>query len=42
MERFFEFLPYGRHYPDIHFTSGSTIQQAWEVNRLGFRGGCWV
>ena len=30
MERFFEFFPYERVYPDIHFTSGSTIQQAWE------------
>ncbi len=30
MERFFEFFPYGRVYPDIFHTSGSVVHQAWE------------
>ncbi len=30
MERFFEFFPYERPYPDVYFTSGRVMQQAWE------------
>ena len=30
MERFFEFFPYDGVYPEIYFTSGSTVHQAWE------------